>query len=83
MKLPEYLKKSAETTVGFNESKDKESFKIGALVAFNIAETHYTSVIDKLTKELESAKGILAISDKDLKEAAMAIKWILKYGGDD
>lgn len=53
MNIPEHVKQSAFNTLGYKEAENKESFTVGASVAFQLAQNHYQEEIRVLKQRLQ------------------------------
>jgi hypothetical protein len=73
MELPEAIKDKAKKTIGYAESPDKHSFKIGAEVAFRISEEYYRAQIGALTIERDRWKSAHKKVSGEIKTVATII----------
>jgi hypothetical protein len=66
MEIPKNIKQKVKDTVGYSETENKESFNVGADVAFSISESFYEEHIKTLQKELDSYKNAYNSTKSDL-----------------
>lgn len=76
MEVPEHIKNAVKDSVGYSEAANKESFMIGASVAFSRSEDFYKSTIEFLTSQLEGWKKSCESVDEDMKTI---VKILNKY----
>lgn len=73
-KIPESVKKSITTRVGYVESENKKSCQTGADVAFNIAEEYYEPIINNLKRQLDFARNPSDQLKNDIKMLSAIFK---------
>lgn len=73
MKLEEQIISETTLSVGYLEAKNKESFLVGARVAFSKTEEHFEKETESLKRELLHYKTQYAIATSDLKTLASII----------
>ena len=67
MKIPINIQGEVNGTVGYNESENKESFRIGTQVAFATAEKFYAAIIKQLTDQLNHYKEANESTRRDMQ----------------
>lgn len=67
MEVPNHIKEDVKNSVGYSEAVNKESFMIGASVAFSRSEDFYKSTIESLTTQLNGWKHSCESVDADMK----------------
>lgn len=73
MKLRERIELEAKGTIGYSEAQNKESFMVGASVAFLKTEEHYEREIENLKKQVEGYKSSCENATNDLKTLASIV----------
>jgi hypothetical protein len=68
------LTAEVKDTLGYSESKDKESFMTGAYVAIYKTRQHYSTEIEQLKTQINSYKSMYEETSKDLKTIASIIR---------
>lgn len=76
MEIPNHIKDSVLNTVGYSEALNKNSFVVGAQVAFDKAEDYYTPLLDSLTKRIAK---LYAEKDEAIKELTTVSNILTKY----
>jgi len=74
MEIPQHIKDSVKTTVGYSEAADKESFMIGASVGLGRAERFYAPIIETLKEQLNSRTADFERVDTDMRTIANLIQ---------
>ena len=72
-KLQDVINDSIKSTVGYSEVENKESFMVGANVAFSIAEKLYAPEIENLRRKMATYKSAYENTKKDLKTVSSII----------
>lgn len=73
-KLPDGIKNIVKDTVGYAEAENKESFNVGASVAFSKAEDYYEKIIKDLVMQRDGYKSAAEQYRSDLTNLSTIIK---------
>lgn len=67
MEISKEIKNSVKDTIGYGEASNKESFMVGANIAFYRSEEYFKSVIKSLEDQVTNYKSAYELVSNDMK----------------